>query len=265
MRPPIRASRCALGLTLLLAALARGGEDEELTNLARELVQKRTEVERLASQLELDKAAQREALRSAAQQRADLERQVKALEQELEQVAQASAGQAAAVESRQAARAALTPLVARHLTALEAQVRGGLPFRTAERAGELARLRGELLAGRLAAPEAIGRLWSSYEDELRLCRENALHREQVEIDGRSQLVDVVRVGMVLGYFRGLDGRYGLIAPSEQGWRWSLVEDRATRQQIAALFEAQDKHIRQGFFLLPNPWSGPAAGPDRSDR
>lgn len=265
MRPPIRASRRALGLTLLLAALAWGGEDDELANLARELVQKRTDVERLSSQLELDKAAQREALRAAAQQRADLERQVKALEQELEQVAQVGSAQAAAVESRQAARAALTPLVVRHLTALEEHVRRGLPLRTAERAGELARLRGELETGRLAAPEALGRLWSSYEDELRLCRENALHREQVEIEGRSQLVDVVRVGMVLGYFRGLDGAWGLLVPGDQGWRFSPVQDRATRQQIAALFEAQDKHIRQGFFLLPNPWSGPASGPDRSER
>lgn len=260
-----RTALATLGLTILLAAFAGAGESDELENLARELVQRRTEVERLSSQVELEKTELREGLRGTAQQRADLERQVHALEQELTGLRAQAASQVAAVESRQAARAALTPLVVEQLDALAAHVSRGLPFRSGERVAELTRLRTELTSGKLAPPEALGRLWSACEDELRLCRENGLYRQQLELDGQTQLCDVARLGMVLLYFRTLDGRLGLLVPAGDGWRCEVADDRATQGRIAALFEALEKHIRQGWFLLPNPYAGETPAAEASPR
>lgn len=264
-RAPIRTLAGVLGSTLLLGALAGAEEAGEMENLARELIARRTEVERLSGQVELKKAELREELRGAAQQRTDLERQVAALEQELGALRAQSGAQAAAVESRQAARAALRPLVLAQLDALLGQVERGLPFRARERAEELRRLREELESGRLAPPEALGRVWSSYEDELRLCRENGLYRQEIELEGQKQLADVARLGMVLLYFRTLDGRYGLIVPSPDGWRYEPARARAAEGQIAALFEALEKHIRQGFFPLPNPYAGDTLAGEASQR
>lgn len=65
--------------------------------------------------------------------------------------------------------------------------------------------------------------------------------------------------MTLMYFRTLDGRLGVVAREGDGWRCRLATTPAEREQLAALFEALDKHIRQGFFLLPNPLASQPAG------
>lgn len=257
-------ARVALGLLLALAPLAAGEEERPLENLAKELVTKRAEVERLASEVELRKTELREQLRADTQQQAELERQARLLEQELAQVRSGAAAEVAAIESREALRAAIAPVVLRHVAALRERVALGLPFRARERAAELGRLSSDLEAGKVAPPEALGKLWSAFEDELRLTREVGIHRQEVSLEGREQLVDVLKLGMVLLYFRTLEGRHGLAAPDGSGWRFTLVTGD-DEQRIAALFESLEKHVRTGFFPLPNPHAGSAPADATSDR
>ncbi len=247
-----RGARVFALLAALGVAAARGDGDDPLEGLARQLVDGRAAVERLASQVELKKTAEREALRSSAQQEGDLERQLKALELELEELRRAAAAKAAAVEQRQRARQSLKPLVLRHLDAVAALVREALPFKAAERLAALDELRREVEAERVPADEGLSRLWSSLEDELRLTREVGLHRQRLDVEGQALLCDVAKLGMALMYFRTLDGRLGVVRREGEGWRYAVVTASAEREQLAALFEALDKHIRQGFFVLPNP-------------
>lgn len=252
------------GLTLSACAASALGDDP-LDALARGLVEKRTVVERLSNEVELEKQAEREELRSVAQQRQDVDRQLKALELELQDLRRASGEKAAEVERREAARAALAPLVLARLDALTAHVRAGLPFRTTERLAALEELRRDVASGRVAPDEGLTRLWSALDDELRLTRETALHRQTVELGGQTVLADVARVGMVLAYVRTVDGRLGLArrdgpGPSA-GWRFEVLQDPTGRERLRALFDALDRHIRSGFFVLPNPH--PGAAPERS--
>lgn len=251
----------ALGLLAGLGAAA-ARDDDPLDTLARELVERRAAVERLSADLELKKAVEREELRSAAQQKADIERQVKALELELEDARRAAAERAAALEARAVARAALAPMVKRHLEAAAAGVREGLPFKRAEREAALDDLRRELEAGRVRPDEALARLWSALEDELRLTREVGLHRQRIELDGQTLLADVAKLGMTLMYFRALDGRLGVVDRDARGWRFRVCAPDE-RPLVGALFDALDKHLRQGFFVLPNPYAG--AAPEEAPR
>ncbi len=253
-----------LALAVSATTLARGGdgvaEPDPTDGLARELVQKRGAVEKLSSELELAKGAEREALRALAQQRADVERRLKALEHEREELDRALAEREAAASAREAGRKALTPLVVRHLDALAGYVKGALPFKTAERVQALEELKREVEAGRTSPEQALSRLWSALEDELRLTRDTGLYRQQLDVDGTPQLVDVAKLGMVLLYVRTLDGRFGFAAPDEKGaWRAVLVTAPDPQARIRRLFEALDGHARQGHFALPNPLAGRAPG------
>lgn len=251
----LRHAAMGLGLVLCLQpGRARGQGDDPLDALARALVERRAAVERLSNEVELKKAAERDALRSLAQQRADVERQVNSLQLELQEVQRAAAERAAALELRAATRRALTPLVLKHLDAVMLHVRTALPFKAAERLAALEELRRDLDGGRVAPDEALTRLWSAVEDELRLTRDSGLYRQQLELDGQPQLVDVAKLGMVLMYFRALDGRVGVLVRTDGGWRSVVITAPADRERLTALFTSLDKHIRQGFFELPNPYA-----------
>lgn len=72
-------------------------------------------------------------------------------------------------------------------------------------------------------------------------------------------MDMVKVGMMLLYYRTEEGAYGQAALTENEWRFVAVTESDARQRIDALFESLQKQIRVGSFVLPN------AGLARGDR
>ncbi|MEZ6187579.1 MAG: DUF3450 family protein [Planctomycetota bacterium] len=247
----MRALAC-LALPLALAGLG-AAQDGPVENLAEELVQKRGAVERLATEVELKKTELKDALRSRALQRADLERQLHALEVERADLERKREAAVAAITSKRATGAALAPVVEAQIQALQGHVRSTVPFKQAERLRDLEQLAQDLAGQRVSAHEALGRLWRSYEDELRLTRENGLYRQQVELEGEPQLADVVKLGTVLLYARTLEGEFAAALPAQDGWVFRRLE-AADQERVRALFDALEKHVRQGFFRLPNPYA-----------
>ncbi|MGE0711432.1 MAG: DUF3450 family protein [Planctomycetota bacterium] len=255
MTPTPRRAALALAAVVSAGALALAGDDEALANLARELVTRRSAVEKLASRLELEQGQLRDDLRALALQKADLQRQLQAAELEANELEQGCTERRERLSRQRRKRDAVAPVVRAALADLLVYVGAGLPFKRQARAAELERLASELAAGRLDGEEALGRLWSACEDELRLTRENGLYRQRIELDGQPVLADVAKLGMVLLYFRALDGRVGVVVPAEGGWRCRVARDEDEARRVRALFDALDKHVRTGFFELPNPYAG----------
>ena len=139
---------------------------------------------------------------------------------------------------------------ARAIEQLQQQIQAGLPFKIDERSAELAALRTDLLNGSVQSARAANRLWAFFEDEFRLTRENALHNQTVEVGGERVLAEVVKIGAMALYFRTPDGRYGQAVQTGDSWRFVLSQDAAVSAQIAQLFDALRKQIRQGYFELP---------------
>ena len=83
-----------------------------------------------------------------------MERKLKALQHEREELDRALAERETARESRDGARRALEPLVVKHLDALVAHVRGALPFKVAERANE------QGIRSRSGRPWSRGTIWN---------------------------------------------------------------------------------------------------------
>lgn len=252
MRPAMRRLP-ALGLAAALAMpIPSAAQEQSLDNLAQELIRLRNDVEALHSELENKRERYRTELRSLAGQKAELGASKRREELSIQQLEETLA------EKREAAREAgiagdtLEPVLLEAIEQLEVRIRNGMPFKPKERLASLDEIRSQLESGSINPQTGANRLWSFYEDELRLTRENGIYSQVVELGGDELLVDIARLGMALMYFRTRDEEYGMAVNGPQGWRFERVSNAKDARRIEKLFDSLGKQIRTGFFTLPNP-------------
>ena len=185
-----------------------------------------------------------------AERRAELEADVQRRELELKKLQQAIS---ASDRERNKARAdadALRPLVGEVIKSLGAHLDGALPFKLEDRRAGLTEIQTKLDKGELSAPRALNQLWTFVEDELRLARENGLFQQTIARDGKEELADVIRIGMVMLFFRTNDGAYGYANKSGDAWSYTTL-DPAAAKPLGDLFDAFQKQVRTGYFVIPN--------------
>jgi len=241
------ASCLLLGLCLVGPLPAQ----DSLENLAEELVRLRGEVESLNAELTSLTDQHRSEMNSLASQKGDLEATERREELRIRQLEQDLADNRARAEEAGIAGESLLPVANKVLDDLESQVRSGLPFKVDERLQALAEIRSQLESGAVAPPRVINRLWSFYEDELRLTRENGLYSQIIELDGDRVLADVAKLGTVAMYFKTQDGDLGQAVRSGDRWFFEAIESSAGQRQVRELFDSLVKQIRAGHFELPN--------------
>lgn len=237
---------------ILLTGLAATASFQALAQqpLAERLIALRGEVEQLNGELELLREEQRTVLAGLNAQRAELRASVdrqQLVARDAEAKRDAALAEAA---SRGSDSSALAPVLELAIEQLSHQVRGGLPFKVEERLAALGELRTQINNGSLPPARAANRLWAFYEDELRLTRETGLHNQTIEVGGERLLAEVVKVGSMALYFRTPDGRFGQAVRGGDGWQFALADQPDAQRQIAELFDAQRKQIKQGLFTLP---------------
>ncbi len=251
MKHPITTITLILALFATTTALAADGDLGEWSTRLAEL---RSQVERLSGEVEDKKAEIDARLRSTRSQKADLEVQIKREETRLGQLRRAVDEHRERIEEHEAGREDLAPTVVSAIGSVRQTVETSLPFKRAERLGELDKLEEQLDEGLVTPQKATARLWQFVEDELRLARENGLYRQVVEVDGDEVLADVARVGMVAIYYKTEDGRVGMARRHKDKWRWQPLDAEADRERVHTLFDAFQKNIRVGFFELPGGFS-----------
>lgn len=245
----------ATALATLLSPAVALSQDQSLDNLAQELIRLRNDVEALHSELESKRERYRIELRSLATQKAELEASKRREELSIQQLEETLA------ETREVARQAgvagetLQPALVESISALQRHIDAGIPFKPEERTASLEDLRRRLHSGAVTPQRAVNRLWSFFEDELRLTRENGIYSQVVNLNGKEVLVDVARLGTVFMYFRTRDERFGMAVETPQGWRFERVSDSEDARRIENLFDSLSKQIRTGYFTLPNPGIG----------
>lgn len=242
-----RAGLCAALVAVAFPVFAQ----DSIEALGEELVRMRGEVESLNAELTRLQEQHRAEMNSLAAQRGDLEATRRREDLRIRQLEQDLADNRERAEAAGVAGEALIPVAMDAIDQLEQHIRGGLPFKIEERLDALAEIRNQLESGALEPPRVINRLWSFYEDELRLTRENALYSQIIPLNGDRVLADVAKLGTVALYFQTRDDRVGQAVRSGNEWRFVTTEERLDQQQIATLFDSLQKQIRTGFFELPN--------------
>jgi len=247
-------SRYSAGVILLVLGLALTPQlpaQDSLDNLAEELVRLRGEVETLNSQLNSLTEQHRAEMNALAAQKGDLEATARREDLRIRQLEQDLADNRERANEAGLAGEALIPVAEQVIADLELSIQTGLPFKTEERLDALNEIRSQLETGAQAPPRVINRLWSFYEDELRLTRENGLHTQIIPLGGQRVLSDVVKLGTIAMYFQTRDGRSGQVVRQGDSWRFQELESAADIGQIATLFDSMQKQIRSGYFELPN--------------
>lgn len=244
----VRHSAC-IALLLILAIPASA--QDSLDNLASELVRLRGDVESLNAELNSLTEQHRAEMNALAAQRGDLEATRRREDLRIRQLEQDLADNRERAEQAGIAGESLIPVAEQVIADLETSISTGLPFKTEERLSALNDIRSQLETGALAPPRIINRLWSFYEDELRLTRENGLYSQIIPLGGDRVLADIAKLGTVAMYFQTRDGRMGQAVRQGPDWRYEVIESGNGRNQIATLFESMKKQIRVGYFVLPN--------------
>ena len=231
-------------VTLTIPALA-----DTFTEQAEQLSQLRMEVTSLASRLKEEQGFFQNRLRSLETQRSDLELQIRREKTQLETVQQ----QIVDLESQ------LQPSEQEDLLATEVRTASdklknsiglSLPYRHADRIQAIDELLSQMEHKKISPQQAATRLWAVSEDEKRLNQENILDKQNIEIDGNSVLVDIVRLGMVAMYYQTPNGNVGYVTQQKNRWVWISIDDPEQRKQVQELFLNLKKGIRTGHYTLP---------------
>ena len=237
----------AIGVSAMVSA-----QTEQLQNLAERIAERRSELESLSDELDLVKTEYAEELRSLATQSADVEALVNREELQVQQLEREIADVESRIERSSEGSIDVTPVVNELAGKLREHVESGIPFQRTQRLNALdtiSRLRED---GTLGDQTALTRLWNLVDSEFRLLADSGLYRQPIVLNGEEKLAEVARLGMVLMYFRTLTGEVGYVEAQNGEYAYTVVDERQSREQIEALFEALRRNVRQGFFPLPNP-------------
>lgn len=126
-----------------------------------------------------------------------------------------------------------------------------LPFQTSKRMNELNKIKNDFHSGVLPAPKAVSRLWTFVEDELRLTRENGIHKYVISLNGEEKLATIAKLGMMSLYFQSGEFEYGMATKTKNGFEFVLENNKERKKEIVALIDGLKKQIRVGRYSVPN--------------
>jgi len=215
------------------------------------LAQLRGEVEQLAQSLSAKNTETKDALHSLSRQRSDLELELQREETRVQKLSAAVAKHRAEMAAEQAKGERLVPLYNESFAKTKEYIEGSLPFRRSQRLSALNKLDEQYKAGLLSPPRALSRLWSFIEDEFRMTRENGLFQQTVTVNGEERLAEVVRLGMVMLFYKTDDGLVGKAVAQNGAWTFEAIDNPDGQRAVLDLFTSFKKQIRVGYFQLPN--------------
>jgi len=226
---------------------------DDFDNLAQNLVKIRAEVESLQSQLDLDKQEHKNQLSSLSSQLTDLEVEKRRKSLVVEELRNKVRKLEERLNAENPDQAEIGAVLRTTLSRLQQHVGNGLPFKSAERLAMLTDLETQLISGATDPRKIATKMWALIEDEVRLAKENGLYQQTITLNDEKRLADVAKVGMMFLYFKTRDDQIGFASHQGGTWRYLVVNDPVSQQQIESLFDTLKKQVRQGFFELPNPY------------
>lgn len=244
------ASIIGLIMTLLFAPVAAANS---LDNLAQALAKMRGEVEEMQTQLDAEKEKHGSQITSLSSQLADLSVEERRQKTSIERLEHSIEKMTA--DSKQAEQSGenLKPVLYEILADFKRQILTGFPFKVEDRVKAIEDLENKIKNQLVDPNKAVNQTWALIEDEIRLSKENGIYQQTIVLDGEKVLVDIAKLGSVFLFFQTRDNRAGMARKSDgDGWRFETANTTSDIAQIASLFEALKKQIRQGYFELPNP-------------
>lgn len=229
--------------------------------MAEKLADLRAEVETLSATLTDQKTDNRNTVRALARQKSDLQIDLDREKLRLAKARAALSKKQSEISAKSATSEDLTPLFNKAVVSAKGYVEQSIPFRTVDRLAEIEKIVAQEKSGALTKERALSRLWGFIEDEIRMTKESALFRQSIQLGGENKLVDVIRIGMVMMFFKEQDDSTGYAIKTESGWSFKKASGQTEDMLILKAFDMFKKQIKEGLFVLPNvlPKQAPQAG------
>lgn len=227
-------------------------KEEAISKLAEKIVQLRTEVENLNTENLARKTELQSELKSLQSRKAQVSAQIQQIELSLKQSQERLKTIKGELSKATVDGDTLSPLLKKEIIQIRKWVESSLPFQKDKRLKEVRDIQDGLDSGFLTGQKALGKLWAFVEDEIRLGRENGVHRQTLVIDGHENLVSVAKLGMVAMFYKTADNKYGFTRKNAQGgFDFVPLKDKESVEQVATLFDGLKKQIRTGQYNIPN--------------
>jgi len=244
-----------LMITLLAISACAGGaqanEQENYLRLSEKLVALRGQVNDLSNELQQRRDEHNIEMKALLSQKSTVDSSIKHEKVAIDNLQQDLLKNKALIKEIGADKDTIKQALLVEAEKLKVHVKTGLPFKVEDRLRSIKEYENSLNAGVLSSHKAANTLWSMIEDELKLARDNGLYRHSITIDDKEHLAHVVKLGMVMMYFRTGDDDYGLFRKNGGQWMAEVSQDTSEVEQIKTLFSSVEKQIHVGYFELPN--------------
>ncbi|MCG8380692.1 MAG: DUF3450 domain-containing protein [Gammaproteobacteria bacterium] len=238
-------------LIFFVGGSAHGDDIESLKNISKELVDIRHQIENLHNQINNEKELYTDQFRSYSNQKSDLDVKIsradlniKDLERELNRLIEINKEHNRDYDE-------IVPVIKESIALLRARVSTSLPFMRSQRLDALADIEHRLDTNIISPNKAANQLWAFVEDELVLGRSSGIYNDTLEIDGKKELVKVLRVGKIALFYQTANDQYGVIKRQGEDWVQKKLKAEESIAKLDNLFDSFNKNIRNGFFELPN--------------
>lgn len=243
-----------LSAALLFAVAALPLSASSVSNLAQSLMELRSDVEALHTKLDEEKASYKVKMNSYNVQGTDLEANIAREALKIKQLKSALKKIQTHIAQMSKGDKVIKPLALEGIAKMREVLKTQLPFKMKERIAQLDDLEKQI-NGNLTTPQkALNRVWAIYEDNFRMSHENGLFRQDIVLNKKEYLADVVRLGSIMMFFKTADDRVGYFKKIGAQFVVNEVTDEHQVEMINTLFDSMKKQIRSGFFVLPNALS-----------
>ncbi len=219
--------------------------------MVKSIMELRSEVESLYTQIDNNKDAYKTQMKSYALQISDNEAQINRQETSLKLTQQSIEKLEKKLQELGSSTEDLKPIVLEAIDALEKEIRSGIPFKIEERLASLAQIRSDLKSGEITQEKALALTWAAYDDTLRMTKEIGEFKQEITLEGKAVMAKVAKIGSVMIFFATPDNRLGYVKQTPKGYEYVVTEDEIEKAQILGLFDSLQKQIRTGYFTLPN--------------
>lgn len=223
---------------------------DSTSELAEQVIETRQNVETLNEQYETEKEKIYNDLKTIGVKKAELEANIQTDRLRNQQIANKISSIKQSIKETSAFSEDLMPLYEKYSENLKKHIEASLPFKKTERLESLNRLNEKVKQEEVSLSKALTQLWSMVEDEKRMARENSLEKQIITINGKEQLAQVARLGMMMMYFTTENGEVGQVVKNNNQWKFKAYTQSQDKEQVKELILALKKQIRTGYFEVP---------------
>ncbi len=220
-------------------------------NLVNSIMKLRGEVEALYSKIDDNKEMYKSQMKSFAMQKADAAAQISRKETSIKQLQSQKAKLKEKIAKLSHKNEDIKPLLLQAIENLKKEIQEGIPFKVDARIKDIEKIKEQLHSESITPEKALAMTWASYDDAIRLTKENGLFKQKIIINGKEKLCQIAKLGSIMMFFATPDDNVGYAVKSDKGYSYKVIQNKEEKKEIVALFDALQKQIRTGYFTLPN--------------